>query len=120
MYAIIKENHGFWKAIVNKKLSSRRFIEGFISKSIFYFIILSMANFAETTSQIAIVGGIVSTVFYVGLFYYETISILENFRDMGFNLANGFLHKLKKQKNELLGIGKNDKVDDEINNEEIK
>lgn len=101
--AISKESGGLYKAFINKKLSSRRFIDGFITKLISYFVILTIANFSTSVSEIALVGTVISTVCYCGLFFYEIISLAENLRDMGFVAAEGFLKKFKEEKDKLFG-----------------
>jgi len=110
--AIRRQNGGLYKALLNGKLSSKKFIDGFITKVIGYFIILVIANFSCKIDEIALIGGIISTTLYCGLFLYELISIFENLRDAGFILANGLLHKINVEKNKLLDINKSDNVKD--------
>ena len=110
--AIARENNGLFKAFLLKKLSSRKFINGFITKLVGYFVILTIANFSVKAEEIALIGTMISTVCYCGLFFYEAISLAENLRDIGFVAANGFLHKFKAEKDKLLGT--NEQTNDDI------
>jgi phage-related holin len=101
-YAIGIQNKGLMKAFKAGKLSSRGFWNGFVTKVIGYFIILTIANLAIVTPQVSIIGTIVSTICYVGLFFYEVISNFENLRDANFLVAIPILNRLKKEQNKFL------------------
>ena len=98
-YAIKIQNNGLYNAFINKKFSSKAFWNGFITKAIGYFTILSIANFASITPEISVIGGIVSPILYSGLFFYEVISNLENLRDANFLAAIPILNRIKKEQN---------------------
>jgi hypothetical protein len=101
-YAIGIQNKGLIKAFKNGKLSSRGFWNGFLTKAIGYFIILTIANLSLITPQISIVSIGIATVLYVGLFFYEIISNMENLRDANFLAAIPILNKLKKEQEKFL------------------
>jgi phage-related holin len=110
-YAIKVQSGGLYKAFVNKKFSSKAFWNGFLTKVIGYFAILTVANFAKITPELSLIGGIVSPVFYTALFFYESISNLENLRDAGLLAAIPLLNRLNKEKDKYL--------DTETNSEEV-
>ncbi len=110
-WAISRQNGGFIKAFINKNINSRSFWNGFFSKSISYFVILVIANLSLITSQVSIIGGIFSSILYVGLFTYEAISNLENLRDASFqgkdkDLYTELINKVKNIKSSNEGSKK--------------
>lgn len=111
-YALSVQNKGLINAFKLKKLSSRSFWNGFISKIIGYFIILTIANFAVITPEFSIIGGVVSTICYIGLFTYECISNLENMRDANWSFAVPLLNIFKSKQNKFFK--------EQIENEEPK
>lgn len=121
-YAIKVQNGGLYKAFLNKKFSSKAFWNGFIAKVMGYFVILTIANFATITPELSIIGGIVSTILYSALFFYEGISNLENLRDANFLAAIPILNKLKKEQEKFL-IAEADSVvaeDDSVVAEDVR
>jgi len=100
-YAIKVQNGGLYKAFINKKFSSKAFWNGFITKTIGYFVILTIANFASITPELSIIGGIISPILYGALFFYEGISNLENLRDANFLAAIPILNRLKKEQDKF-------------------
>jgi phage-related holin len=99
--AIRVQEKGLWKAFMNGKISSRAFWNGFVTKSVSYFTILVMGNLCKTTPQLGFVGTGISTIFYVGLAFYEMVSNMENLRDAGITIAIPFLNKLKKEQDKF-------------------
>jgi hypothetical protein len=116
--AIRVQNKGLFKAFEIGKISSRSFWDGFITKIIGYFVILTMANLAMTTPQIGFVGDGVSAILYVGLAFYEMISNLENLRDSGMLTVVPILNKLKREQEKFLNnsIEEIEKFTDNDNN----
>jgi len=111
--AIRVQNKGIYKAFINGKISSRAFWDGFITKIIGYFVILVIANLVINTPQITFIGGVISSILYVGLAFYEIISNLENLRDAGFLAAIPILKKLTKEKDKFF----NDEIEIKTNTE---
>jgi len=101
-YAIKVQNGGLYKAFLDKKFSSRAFWNGFLTKIIGYFVLLTAANFANTTPELNIIGTVLSPILYSALFFYELISNFENLRDAKFIIAIPILNKLKKEQEKLL------------------
>lgn len=100
-YAIGVKNKGLIKAFMSGEFSSKSFINGFLTKIVSYFTILSIAHFAKITPELTIIGGFVSSFLYVSLFFYEAISNLENLRDANFLAAIPILNKLKKEQDKF-------------------
>lgn len=101
-WAISIQNNGLGKAFMNKKLTSRSFINGFITKILGYFVLLVIANLASITPEISLVGKAIAVIIYVGLFFYEAISNLENLRDAGFLAVVPLLNRLKREQDKFL------------------
>jgi phage-related holin len=108
-YAIKVQNGGLFKALVAGKFSSKSFINGFITKIIAYFTILVSANFAEITPQLSFIGDGIAAILYVGLFFYELISNMENLIEAGLNWLKPLLDKIKKKQDGFLKDDKSDK-----------
>lgn len=102
LYSICVNNGGLRRAFMLGKISSRGFWNGFMTKVVGYFAILTIANFAIITPEVSYIGNGIASILYVALFFYESISLAENLRDAGFVAANGILHKLNKEKDKLL------------------
>lgn len=121
-YAIRVQNGTLFKAFLNKRFSSKAFINGFITKIIGYFVILTIANFATITPELDIIGKVISPFLYGALFFYEIISNLENLRDANFLAVIPILNKLKKEQKKF-GEDKKEEVIDilpEVNSENIE
>lgn len=102
IYAICINNGGLAKAFFIGKISSRGFWVGFITKTIGYFVVLTIANFAIITPEISYIGKGIASVLYLALFFYETISVFENLRDAGFLAIIPVLNKIKQEQDEFL------------------
>lgn len=113
-YAISIQNGGLHKAFTNGKLSSREFWNGFLTKALGYFVILTIANIALITPQLDIVGRIISTTLFCGLFFYEAISNMENLRDANFLAIIPFLNKIKKEQDKFFDT-QTEEIKDEVN-----
>jgi len=101
IYAISCNNKGLVNAFLNKKLTSRGFWNGFITKAVGYFVILMIGNLCLQTEQIQPIGQGISYILYIGLAFYEVISNLENLRDAGFVGCVPLLDKLKKNEKDF-------------------
>ena len=106
-YAISKQNNGIINAFKVGRFNSRSFIDGFVTKVLGYFVILTMANFSIITPEISFIGNLIAQILYYGLFFYEIISNLENLRDSNLGVSEELLNKIRCEKDGFLKNIKN-------------
>lgn len=105
-YAIQIQCGGWYKAFSIGRLSSHAFRNGLVTKALGYFLILTVSNLSLITPQIQLIGKIISSIFYVGLFFAETYSNLENLRDAGWSAVKPFMRRIKKEQDNFFNDDK--------------
>lgn len=101
VYANSSKAGGFLKAIKNRSITSEALTRKSFGKIVRNTTLIIIANQAKTTFPIELIGDTIYTLLYTFMWFGESISVLENLIDSGWDDLESVLDFFKKKRDDL-------------------